>query len=164
MKTLPLSGLKSSGLVTVLSNNDYNRVADHRYAWYIGTRYIQSRTRVHTVFVQLHRWLLDAPAGSVADHINHDVMDNRRENLRLVDALTNRQHRRSNDEAVGVYWSECNGKWLAYSRRSGRLGNSQFIGAFPTQDEAICMRARFRAGTYVPAWKRITHPDTQAHG
>ncbi len=33
------------------------------------------------ILVSLHRVIMQAPAGKVVDHINHDGLDNRRENL-----------------------------------------------------------------------------------
>lgn len=33
--------------------------------------------------VQLHRWITSCPSGLEVDHINHDPLDNRRENLRV---------------------------------------------------------------------------------
>ncbi len=43
---------------------------------------------------KLHRSLLAAPGGLVVDHINHDPLDNRRENLRLCTSAENSRNRK----------------------------------------------------------------------
>lgn len=45
--------------------------------------------------VQLHRFIVGATERKQhVDHINHDTLDNRRENLRIVDHATNLQNRK----------------------------------------------------------------------
>ncbi len=41
----------------------------------------------------LHRYLIDAPDGYHVDHINHNTLDNRKENLRVVTHLANNLNR-----------------------------------------------------------------------
>jgi len=54
--------------------------------------------------VYLHRIITGAQKGLVVDHINHDKLDNRRENLRVVTAKLNTQNRQnSTHKYQGVY-------------------------------------------------------------
>ena len=67
------------------------------------------------------------------DHINHDVRDNRKENLRIC---TNRQNsmNRSNQDGEGVSYRKDKKKWKAYINDNYR---QIFLGYFHTKDEAL---------------------------
>lgn len=43
--------------------------------------------------IYLHRFLMDSPEGLIVDHINHQTLDNRRENLRVVTHSENMKNR-----------------------------------------------------------------------
>jgi len=67
---------------------------------------------------RLHRWITNAPIGKVVDHINHNTLDNRRENLRVVTHSENSQNRKGADTDSrcgirGVSWHKHNNKWQA---------------------------------------------------
>lgn len=67
---------------------------------------------------QLHRWVLDAPDGFDVDHINHNTLDNRKFNLRILSKGLNNQNRlgacpRSKTGIRGVDWSKKSNKWRA---------------------------------------------------
>lgn len=75
--------------------------------------------------VYLHRWLTHAPKGMMVDHINHDTLDNRFENLRIVTNAENQQNRRgakrnSTTGIRGVYWEKRIGKWKAHYMLNGK--------------------------------------------
>jgi hypothetical protein len=67
--------------------------------------------------VLLHRLIMNPPKGKVVDHINGDVLDNRKRNLRIC---LNRQNVRNSKLAStnksgykGVSWYKPTGKWRA---------------------------------------------------
>lgn len=65
----------------LISNEDINKISRHR--WTLNDNgYI--RTFKNTKPVYLHRYLADCPDGLEVDHINHNKLDNRRDNLRVV--------------------------------------------------------------------------------
>ena len=86
----------------------------------------------------LSRFLMDAPAGLVIDHINHDPLDNRRSNLRLVTAAQNQQNRRGPDRDSttgirGVHFDKRQGQFVAYLTAYGKR---RHLGYFDTAAEA----------------------------
>ena len=66
--------------------------------------------------MRLHRFLTDCPEGYVPDHINHNTLDNRKSNLRIVPQAVNLQNKsgayRSSKTGIrGVYYHKASGKW-----------------------------------------------------
>lgn len=70
--------------------------------------------------------------GEVCDHANHDTLDNRRENLRLVNNRQNSENRKPYPSR-GVCFHKQLGKWQA---QAGRRGQKAYIGIFDTFEEA----------------------------
>lgn len=93
------------GIETIVDLADLEKIA--QYAWYavpnmMSGYYVSSRTENKTVY--LHRAIMDAPKGRVVNHINHDTLDNRRSNLRIVTHQQNDSHRNGhyNTSKLGV--------------------------------------------------------------
>ena len=67
--------------------------------------------------IQLHRYLLEPSESLVVDHINHNTLDNRRNNLRIASTTQNKQNLlkcQSNNKSSGiknVYWDKEYSKW-----------------------------------------------------
>lgn len=84
------------GLVTIIDAEDFELVSQWKWFANIGgnTAYAVRKQRIHGTnrqkTVSLHRTLLNAPEGMHVDHINHNGLDNRRENLRLCTPAENR--------------------------------------------------------------------------
>jgi hypothetical protein len=86
----------------------------------------------------LHRWITGAKKGQVVDHINHDTLDNRRANLRLVTDLENQQNRikaqKNNTSGIpGVVWAKDKKRWKA---QICVRGTNKHIGYFSKKDDA----------------------------
>lgn len=161
MKTIPLT----KGKVALVDDEDYERVA--QYKWHVKnngyamrTAYTEPRRRVAQY---LHRFLLDAPHDMQVDHINHDRLDCRRENLRLVVPRQNswnlRFESRKSSRFHGVHW---NGKvWIAQITINGR---AKHLGRFHDEIEAALAydrMARLTRGEYAapnfPGWLAPDH-------
>mgnify|MGYP001599408737 CR=1 FL=1 len=67
----------------------------------------------------LSRLIMDAPNGSIVDHINHQPLDNRRENLRFVTRRQNTENRnprfaeKKTSKYFGVSYDKSRKKWRA---------------------------------------------------
>ena len=89
--------------------------------------------------IRLHRVILGLPDhsdGRVGDHINHDTLDCRRENLRISTRRQNSQNRRKGSHNKsgykGVYWQKYVG-FRAQIRVDGKL---VYLGKYATAEEA----------------------------
>ena len=106
------------GLTVLADDEDGAIVGSHR--WYatpnvMGGFYAAAHPGKTTVY--MHRLIMAAPRGRQVDHINHDTLDNRRENLRIV---TNRQN---NENRNGAYKNS----------KSGIRGVSPFVANHGTK-------------------------------
>jgi hypothetical protein len=92
----------------------------------------------------MHRVILSRMVGRdlltsehFCDHINHDGLDNRRENLRVCTNQENnrnsRPSRNGSSQYKGVYWQKQTKKWMA---RVGVDGKLIYLGLFTSETEA----------------------------
>lgn len=100
------------------------------------------------VCTYLHREVLGLERGDkrVADHINHDTLDNRRANLRAVTRGENQQNRRgtttrSASGRRGVTWNAERQRWVAQANLNGKHFT---LGYFATPEEAASAAAQWR--------------------
>lgn len=89
--------------------------------------------------VRMHRQILSLSTGdrTQVDHINHDTLDNRRENLRIASNAENGRNRRAHRDGTsgfkGVTFHKLRGKWMAAIKHAGK---SLYLGLFLTREEA----------------------------
>jgi len=100
----------------------------------------------------LGRFILNAPKGLVVDHINRNILDNRRENLRICTHSDNSRNRGANknrkQKYFGVrkdYRTIGSRKWQAYSNYNKRFKS---LGYYKTAKEAAIVRDRFVSKHY----------------
>jgi hypothetical protein len=114
---------------TKVSKDDfYSKLKDFDINWfplwnedmqdyYIGyTLYINKDGKRKPKTILLHRFLMDAKAGEYVDHKNHNIRDNRRNNLQLTsndENLTNRKGKNINNKSGyrNVFWSTARSMW-----------------------------------------------------
>lgn len=89
--------------------------------------------------VRMHRQIMGAKAGTIVDHINHNGLDNRKENLRFCTPSQNMANRRglqinSHSGTRGVTWFPVSRKWRA---RIGFMGRSVHLGLYANKKDAI---------------------------
>jgi len=116
---------------------DYDRVKKHCWCETTGG-YIVSRFTDGSI-VRLHRFIMDAEPREIVDHINHDVTDNRRCNLRIVDNIHSMMNigisTRNKSGIKGVYFKD--GKWTASIRVNMK---EKYFGTFDDIEEAAMAR------------------------
>jgi hypothetical protein len=96
----------------------------------IPAGYAMSSSRGRAVY--LHKLILGPREGLEVDHINHNKLDNRLENLRLATRQQNgawRKHYGTGLKGVRKHRH----KWVA---RISIMGREQHLGSFATQEEA----------------------------
>lgn len=90
----------------LLDDEDYNKIVNYKITLTLtkasgykdAVYYVRFRLNGKRVF--LHRWLLNCPDDKVVDHINHNPLDNRRCNLRIVSQKVNLMNKRNNTTGV----------------------------------------------------------------
>ena len=132
---IPLTG----GFTTVIDEADWPLVAP--YTWCTvkqGTRYpyakAWAREGADRRVIFMHRLILNAPPELQIDHKNHDTLDNRRSNLRLVTNAQNQANLRARGGTSrfrGVRWFK--NRWQAAVMFHGRL---HYLGRYDDEEEA----------------------------
>ena len=94
---------------------DYIKIKD--YTWSENKDgYIVSKFADGTEY-KLYRLVTNCPNNMVVDHINHNILDNRKENLRICTISNNSMNRKlakNNTSGVtGVHWNKKLNKWIA---------------------------------------------------
>lgn len=84
--------------------------------------------------MSMHRLILGLQPGDgkIVDHLNHDGLDNRRENLRIVSKIENHRNRHDRSKyGTGIYLTRPNSPkpFVVYCRK-------QRIGSFPDLESA----------------------------
>ena len=78
--------------MTKVNSSDYQWLSE--FKWYLSTNgYVYATLNGRPI--AMHVLIMKTPKGMHTDHINHDKLDNRRENLRVVSPRENILHRRS---------------------------------------------------------------------
>ena len=130
----------------IVDAEDYDRLRE--YKWYAkngGNTYYAARAErvfkdgkfIGVRQILMHRFIMNAPRRLVVDHINHNGLDNRRENLRLCTRLQNSRNRLPSrggtSKYKGVTRSKRRKKFMAEIRVNQK---KQYLGYFDSEIEA----------------------------
>lgn len=139
----------TQGKFAIVDPERYEELARHKWfaAWnksgYYAKRMVKAEkgSKARQKCVNMHSVILSAPKGKVIDHINHNSLDNRIANLRIVTPRQNSWNRRKRkgnctSKYKGVSRVDNNGKWRAIIIDNGRKIS---IGHF--DDEKAAARA-----------------------
>jgi hypothetical protein len=83
--------------VYLIDTSDFEFVSQHQWTYTSsGYAYRAHRVNGKRTTLYLHRYMMNAPEGICVDHINGDVREHRRHNLRLATVSQNQQNRSAN--------------------------------------------------------------------
>lgn len=119
----------------IIDTEDWDKVREYRWSirgdyyvsaviphpdgsWHYYIREGKEARRRRRTTLSLHHLILGKPQkGMVVDHINHNGLDNRKENLRFATFTQNQQNSRSqvgsSSKYKGVHWNTQTGRWKA---------------------------------------------------
>lgn len=132
----------TQGKFAIIDERDFDRIS--KYKWhankskltFYAARCVKKNRRNSLVF--MHRLIMNCPEDQFIDHINHNGLDNRRANLRLVSGEQNNWNRRKqrgtfSSRYKGVHYEKRNGKWASSISYKGK---QIFIDWFEDQESA----------------------------
>jgi len=129
----------TAGFTTVIDEADWPLVAP--YTWCTikqGTRYpyakAWAREGADRRVIFMHRLILNAPPELHVDHKNHDTLDNRRSNLRLV----TREQNQANQRALGGTSRFRGVRWYKNAWQAAVMfrGHVHYLGRYADEEEA----------------------------
>lgn len=145
MAYIKLSGKRGKGQRTLVDDSTLKQYG--HLTWYLSdTGYAVRRTGEGTI--RLHRLVAGTPEGLFTDHKNHDRLDNRASNLRVVTQAENMANYKG---AKGYCWDASKKLWMVAYK-------GKFYGRYKTETEAKKAVIAARAG--VPKDVKL-HPRRQ---
>ena len=114
----------TKGKIAIVDDDDFEYL--NQWKWYCRAhdyavrdmRVINDSRLSKTNYVLMHREVIYAPAGYEVDHVNHNTLDNRKENLRLCthsqNAKNTKMPKNNTSGYKGVNWKKERNKWYAY--------------------------------------------------
>lgn len=136
----------TKGKTTIVDDDSYEYL--NKWKWHCTSRNYAMRTemingRKHGVL--MHRFIMNAEKGVEVDHINHNTLDNRKENLRICTRNENEHNRsKTNIENPRNYSSKYKGVAINkqnnyYEAKIIKDSKKIFIGYF--EDEVVAANA-----------------------
>ncbi len=121
-------GITSNGTVFYFDKEDYDLLSKYKW-WVSGKGYLYTRIDNKNLF--MHRIIMNAPKNMEVDHINHNKLDNRKDNLRICTHSQNCMNKKING------FTQRGNKFEVNIRIDGQ---QKYIGKFNTKEEAIAAR------------------------
>lgn len=123
----------------IVDEEDYARLAENDWQYYENKSKNCYAVRMEVrKIVYMHRVIMNAEAGFIVDHINHNGLDNRKSNLRLATPAENTHNKRKTKRATtskykGVSLRKNENKWVAHIDYQCRRIH---LGYFKDEEEA----------------------------
>ena len=129
------------GRVAVVDDEDFDALAQYRWQCSKGGYATRSGKRVGSKRPCLYMHVVvfgqPVPKGFQVDHRNGDLLDNRRDNLRLATYRQNQQNAKTRvDNILGLKGVKFDREMGRYVARIHANGKRNYLGSFKTPDEA----------------------------
>lgn len=95
VRTIPLT----QGKLALVDDDLYEYLC--QWKWYYNNGYALAYDKETKRAIRMHRFITTPLDSEVVDHINHNTLDNRRENLRVCTQAENCQNRSDHNESTG---------------------------------------------------------------
>lgn len=131
----------TQGKFAIVDKEDYEKLS--KYNWFArktGNNFYAVRSlylgggrkneRNKTIY--MHHMIIKCSDGFEIDHINHNGLDNRKQNLRICRRWQNNGNQRKTrgtSQYKGVFWDKTRGKWVARIKHT-------FLGRYDNEKEA----------------------------
>jgi hypothetical protein len=165
--------LPDTGLRAVVDLDDYERLS--KYEWFT---YRVSKDHVYAATGSsknlMHRMIMNEPENMFIDHKNHETLDNRKSNLRIVTNTQNQwnqKSRKGSSDFKGVCWLSREKKWQSKIMVNGKR---VYLGSFVSEIEAAKAydkAAKMYFGEYawlnfkdLNYWVDLSHSVAVQHG
>lgn len=131
----------------LFDTEDYELIKN--YTWHRDTRIIRASSHYENGkqhYICLARLLMKCPEGLVVDHVNHDLLDNRKSNLRICTKGQSRVRSRLRQDNktgyIGVHAKQLVNGECCYTVSIGVNGKDTYLGTFKTAEEAYKVRLK----------------------
>jgi len=140
MQDIPLS----QGQIVIVDDADYELLSDFRWCYRperdgrqgYAVRHIKVDGKDRLCY--LHRQLMQPPPGHEVIFLNHDKLDCRRDNLKVVTKEEARRHHRvRSDSKSGVKGVSYNPDGESWSAQVYRYGHCHHIGRYQSKEAAV---------------------------
>jgi hypothetical protein len=127
----------TQGKYAIVDPEDYEFLV--HYKWYAAKQgYTYYAIRKHAgKHISMHRQIINAPKGLVCDHIDHNGLNNTKQNLRNCtqsqNACNQRKRRNKSSTYKGTHWHRRDKKWHARIKANG---HRYFLGCFNKEIDA----------------------------
>lgn len=141
---IKLSGKHGEGRFAILDKRDYQMISKH--TWFVRNnrnKYFYAARKDKGKIIMMHRIINQTPIGMETDHINHNTLDNRRNNLRTVTHSKNQMNREINSNNVsgksGVCWIDRFKKWVVHININKKKTT---LGYYKNFEDAVLVRTK----------------------
>lgn len=130
----------------LIDEGDAERVLKHR--WTANPKgYIIAR--INRRCMNIARFLLDCPLGMETDHIDHNPLNNRRNNIRICTHQENQRNKNPTQNKTsqfkGVHWDKKSMKWRVSCKFNG---SQMYLGLFAKEIDAAKKYNEFATKNY----------------